>query len=121
MALGLSDESTQVLEKAQQLGQPNPAKASAVTVVKPLTQVYGGLDVAPIASGASFFRRLYALYEFPATEKTILRSVGCRGLLIHYSLCCVFAIGLSTALAMLIHSISTAPCSLFTGVRPQCW
>jgi len=54
-ALDLSDESTQVLEKAQQLGQSNPAKVSAVTVVKPLTQVYGGLDMAPIAGGTISF------------------------------------------------------------------
>jgi universal stress protein A len=55
VALDLSEESTQVLRKAQQLGQSNSAKVSAVSVVKPLTQVYGGLDMAPISSGAISF------------------------------------------------------------------
>ena len=55
VAIDLSDESKQVLEKAQQLGQANSATVSAVTVVKPLTQVYGGLDMAPISSGAISF------------------------------------------------------------------
>ena len=55
VALDLSEESSQVLQKAQKLGQANDAKVSAVTVVKPLTQVYGGLDMAPISSGAISF------------------------------------------------------------------
>lgn len=55
VALDLSEESDQVLKKAQHLGQANDAKVSAVTVVKPLTQVYGGLDMAPISSGAISF------------------------------------------------------------------
>ena len=55
VAVDLSEESSQVLEKAQSAGQGSSAKLSAVTVVKPLTQVYGGLDMAPISSGAVSF------------------------------------------------------------------
>ncbi len=55
MAVDLSEESTQVLDKARETAQNNGAKLSLLSVVKPLTQVYGGLDMAPIASGAVSF------------------------------------------------------------------
>ena len=55
VAVDLSEESSQVLEQAQHIAESNSAKFSAVTVVKPLTQVYGGLDMAPISSGAISF------------------------------------------------------------------
>jgi universal stress protein A len=54
-AVDLSEESTQVLDKARDAAQNNGAKLSLLTIVKPLTQVYGGLDMAPIASGAISF------------------------------------------------------------------
>jgi universal stress protein A len=55
VAVDLSEESTQVLDKAREAADNNGAKLSLLSVVKPLTQVYGGLDMAPIASGAVSF------------------------------------------------------------------
>jgi universal stress protein A len=55
VAVDLSEESSQVLDKAQDAARNNGAKLSLLTIVKPLTQVYGGLDMAPIASGAVSF------------------------------------------------------------------
>jgi universal stress protein A len=54
-SVDLSDESAQVLDKARDAAQNNGAKLSLLTIVKPLTQVYGGLDMAPVASGAISF------------------------------------------------------------------
>lgn len=54
-ALDLSPESTQVLDRAQDEAGRHGARLSAVTVVKPLTQVYTGLDVAPQAAGVVSF------------------------------------------------------------------
>jgi universal stress protein A len=54
-AIDLTEDSAQVLEKARRVAALTGASVSLVSVVKPLTQVYGGLDVAPIAaSGLSF-------------------------------------------------------------------
>lgn len=41
----VSDEASQVLEAARDLAAEHGAKVSVCTVVKPLTQVYGGLDM----------------------------------------------------------------------------
>jgi universal stress protein A len=54
-AVDLSEESAQVLEKARSQAQRHDARLSVVTVVKPLTQVYGGIDVAPLAGSAVSF------------------------------------------------------------------
>jgi universal stress protein A len=54
-AVDLSEESVQVLEKALDVARNDGARLSVLNVVKPLTQVYGGLDMAPIASGAISF------------------------------------------------------------------
>ncbi|HEX7036896.1 MAG TPA: universal stress protein [Pseudomonadales bacterium] len=48
-AVDLSPESKQVLGRARSEADKHGARLSAVTVVKPLTQVYGGVDVAPLA------------------------------------------------------------------------
>jgi universal stress protein A len=48
-AVDLSAESPQVLDKARAEADRHGARLSVVTVVKPLTQVYGGIDVAPLA------------------------------------------------------------------------
>ncbi|MCB1684603.1 MAG: universal stress protein [Pseudomonadales bacterium] len=55
VAVDLSEESVQVLKRAQQIADNNNASLHLLTVIKPLTQVYGGLDMAPIASGAVSF------------------------------------------------------------------
>jgi universal stress protein A len=44
-AIDLSDEARAVLEKARKLADEHQAKLSVCTVVKPLTHVYGGLDM----------------------------------------------------------------------------
>lgn len=54
-AVDLSEESVQVLEKARVEADRHGARLSVVTVVKPLTQVYGGIDVAPLAGTAVSF------------------------------------------------------------------
>jgi universal stress protein A len=55
VAIDLSEESTQVLDQARETADLHGARLSMVSVVKPLTQVYGGLDMAPISSGAVSF------------------------------------------------------------------
>jgi len=55
VAIDLSEESVQVLDKARETADLHGARMSMVSVVKPLTQVYGGLDMAPISSGAVSF------------------------------------------------------------------
>ncbi len=56
-AVDLSDEAAQVLEKARATADSHGAKLSLINVVKPLSQVYGGLDMAPIASGSVSFEK----------------------------------------------------------------
>jgi universal stress protein A len=55
VAIDLSEESVKVLEKARQIADNNNATLHLLTVIKPLTQVYGGLDMAPIATGTVSF------------------------------------------------------------------
>ncbi|MGD8415856.1 MAG: universal stress protein [Pseudomonadales bacterium] len=55
VAVDLSEESSRVLDAARTVAQRTGARMHLVTVIKPLTQVYGGLDMAPIASGAISF------------------------------------------------------------------
>jgi universal stress protein A len=55
VAVDLSSESRAVLEAAKSVTARTGGRMHLVTVVKPLTQVYGGLDMAPIASGAVSF------------------------------------------------------------------
>jgi universal stress protein A len=47
-AVDLSEESEQVLQRAREAADLHGAKLSLVSIVKPLTQVYGGIDVAPL-------------------------------------------------------------------------
>jgi universal stress protein A len=54
-AVDLSPESDQVLDKARLEADRHGARLSMITVVKPLTQVYGGVDVAPLAGTAVSF------------------------------------------------------------------
>lgn len=54
-AVDLSPESKQVLGRARAEADKHGARLSVVTVVKPLTQVYGGIDVAPLAGATISF------------------------------------------------------------------
>ena len=56
-AVDLSDESAQVLEKARAIADNHGAKLSFISVVKPLTHVYGGMDMAPIANSTLSFEK----------------------------------------------------------------
>jgi universal stress protein A len=55
VAIDLSEDSREVLEAAKAVAAKTGARMHLVTVIKPLTQVYGGLDMAPIASGSVSF------------------------------------------------------------------
>jgi universal stress protein A len=54
-AVDLTEESAQVLDKARMEADEHGARLSVVTVIKPLPQVYGGIDVAPLTRGAVSF------------------------------------------------------------------
>jgi universal stress protein A len=54
-AVDFSDESAQVLEKARVAADSHGAKLSLIRVVRPLAQVYGGLNMALIADGSISF------------------------------------------------------------------
>ena len=54
-AVDFSDESAQVLEKARVTADSHGAKLSLIRVVRPLAQVYGGLNMALIADGSISF------------------------------------------------------------------
>jgi len=49
-AVDLSSESAQVLEKARATADSHGAKLSLITVVKPFTHAYGGLDMTAMAN-----------------------------------------------------------------------
>lgn len=55
VAVDLSEESKEVLETARAIAAKTGARLHLVTVVKPLSQVYGGLDMAPISTGTISF------------------------------------------------------------------
>lgn len=55
VAIDLSSESRAVLDAAKAVAAKTGARIHLATIVKPLTQVYGGLDMAPIASGTVSF------------------------------------------------------------------
>lgn len=51
VAVDLSEESRKVLEAARAVSGQTGARLHLATVIKPLTQVYGGLDMTPISRG----------------------------------------------------------------------
>ncbi|MGE0620977.1 MAG: universal stress protein [Pseudomonadales bacterium] len=57
IAVDLSEQSSEVLDAAKAVASRTNARLHLVTVVKPLSQVYGGLDMAPIASGTISFEQ----------------------------------------------------------------
>jgi len=52
-AVDLTDEAEQVLAQAQETTQQNGAELSLIVVVKPITQVYSGFDVAALSADAA--------------------------------------------------------------------
>ncbi len=57
VAVDLTEEADEVISAAAALAKEQGAKLSVVSVVKPLSRVYGGLDMAPITSGAVAFEK----------------------------------------------------------------
>lgn len=74
-AVDLSAESAQVLEKARLEAERHGARLSVVTVVKPLTQVYGGMDMAPLSGGAMSFEQ----QAMAQAESQLRELAGGRG------------------------------------------
>jgi universal stress protein A len=56
-AVDLSDEASQVLGEAKRVAEDHGAKLTLISVVKPLTQVYGGLDMAAYTQASVNFER----------------------------------------------------------------
>ena len=56
-AIDLSEEAGQVVAEAKQIAEDHGAKLSLISVVKPLTQVYGGLDMAAYTQASVNFER----------------------------------------------------------------
>lgn len=54
-AIDVTDESRQVLKQAREVASEHEAKLSVVTVVKPLTHVYGGLDMVSFTQASVDF------------------------------------------------------------------
>ncbi|HEY5644492.1 MAG TPA: universal stress protein [Pseudomonadales bacterium] len=55
IAIDLSEESREVLDAAKVIASRTSARLHLLTVIKPLSHVYGGLDMAPISSGTISF------------------------------------------------------------------
>jgi universal stress protein A len=56
-AVDLSQDSLQVIDRARVEADQHDARLSLLSVIKPLTQVYGGIDVAPLAAGGVSFEQ----------------------------------------------------------------
>jgi len=53
VAVDLSEEADQILDKATEVARQNDAELSFVTVIRPLNQVYGGFDMVGISSDSA--------------------------------------------------------------------
>ncbi len=74
VAIDLTDEAQQVLDKAREVMQQNAAELSLIAVVKPINQIYSGFDVAALSADA-------ALIETDAVKQTEKRlSEHCKAL-----------------------------------------
>lgn len=72
-AVDLSEEADRVLQEAKQVAQDHGAKLTVLSVVKPLTQVYGGLDMAAYTQATVNFER-----EAQAQALRQLQEIGER-------------------------------------------
>ena len=55
VAIDVTDEARQVLDQAREVASEHEAKLSIATVVKPLTHVYGGLDMVSFTQASVDF------------------------------------------------------------------
>jgi len=53
VAVDLTDEAQQVLDRAREVTEQNKAELSIIAVVKPINQVYSGFDVAALSADAA--------------------------------------------------------------------
>ena len=81
-AVDLSDEANQVLEEAKRVAEDHGAKLSLITVVKPLTQVYGGLDMAAYTQASVNFER-EAQNQAVEQLKSVGAGIGVAGEDVH--------------------------------------
>ncbi len=81
-AVDLSEEANQVLSEAKQIAEDHGAKLSLITVVKPLTQVYGGLDMAAYTQASVNFER-EAQSQAAEQLKSLGASVGVAAADVH--------------------------------------
>lgn len=56
-AIDLTEEATEVLEKARRLAIDHNAKLSVINVIKPINYAYAGLEVSSITSASSNFEQ----------------------------------------------------------------
>jgi universal stress protein A len=82
VAIDMSEQSREVLDAAQSVASTSSARLHLVTVIKPLTQVYGGLDMAPISSGAVSFEE-EAVTQARQQLETLASDYGISGDDIH--------------------------------------
>jgi universal stress protein A len=76
-AIDLSQESLCVLDKARAEADQHGARLSLLSVIKPLTQVYGGIDIAPLAVGGVTFEQ-QALDGARAQLEDLAKGYGVR-------------------------------------------
>ncbi len=72
-AVDLSEEADRVLQEAKQVAEDRGAELTVLSVVKPLTQVYGGLDMAAYTDVTVNFER-----EAQAQALRQLQEIGER-------------------------------------------
>ena len=84
-AVDMTEESTQVLDEARRLATDHKARLSILSVVKPLTQVYGGLDMAAYTQATVNFER-EALAQVLAQLKGMAGKLGVNEQDMHVSI-----------------------------------
>jgi universal stress protein A len=85
IAIDLSEESREVLDAAKAVASRTSARLHLVTVIKPLSQVYGGLDMAPIASGTVSFEQ-EATVQARRQLETLAQEYGINAADVHVEL-----------------------------------
>ena len=84
-AVDLTEEAGQVLDEARRLATDHKARLSILSVVKPLTQVYGGLDMAAYTQATVNFER-EAQAQVLAQLKSIAAKLGVDAKDVHVSI-----------------------------------
>jgi universal stress protein A len=82
VAIDLSEDSREVLDAAKAVAGKTGGRLHLATVIKPLTQVYGGLDMAPISRGSVSFEE-EARTHARAQLENLARDYGIRASDIH--------------------------------------